>query len=159
MVMRPAMTSTKASPLSIQSVALYQSEQVLDRRLPNCAVTLGTYVQAIERELARWYAKHSVGRTARALIVALAPTGHAFWLLDPEGAVAPETRDVRALLETVPPPEVEDGPVAFAVLCNLGERFKTQGGPLPPAPTDWHEVARGARGALSLDEILRQLLG
>jgi hypothetical protein len=156
---RPAMPSTKVSPLSIQSVALYQPDQVLKCRLPNGAATLGSYVQAMERELGGWYAEHSLGRTARALIVALAPTGHAFWLLDPTGAVAPETRDVRALLETVPRPEVEEGPVAFAVLCNLGERFKTEGGPLPPAPTDWHEVARGAGRALSLDEILRQLLG
>ena len=49
-------------------------------------------------------------------------------------------------------PTKKDGPVAVAILCNLGEDFRSHGE--APVPAAWAEVARAAGTALGGDEVV-----
>jgi hypothetical protein len=151
-------TSEAGAPaLRTQHVVLYQPDGALGARLPGGVQGLAGFLRTIQQRLAKWYAAHDVGRTARALVIAVTPTNYGFWLLAPTGS-ASELTDIRALLDDVPRPTVLGGPVAFAVVFNLGEDFPSRGG-VPPTPAEWAEVAREAGESLSVDDILTRLLG
>jgi hypothetical protein len=147
-----------ASTLRIQHIVLYQPDRDVGARLPGGVESLASYTKALQHCLGHWYAAHDIGpRTARALIAAITPRGHGYWLLAPTGP-APETAEVRAILEAVPRPSVVGGPVAIAVVCNLGDNFPSAGGPAP-MPPEWAQIDRDSAQPLPLDEILMRLLG
>ena len=62
------------------------------------------------------------------------------------------------MLKEVPRPSVQDGPVALAILCNLGEDFRSLKSPAP-VPAEWVAAVRAAgEKYLDVDSILAELM-
>lgn len=140
--------------VSLQSIALYQPDGLLASRLIGGVDALSAYM----RELQKRIAEHDVdvSGTSRALVVALTAEASGFWLLAPSGD-APELAEVRPILAAVPRPAVVGGPVAFAMLFNLGADFPVGSG--PPVPGEWLQVIRGTGTRMRIDDVLIGLLG
>jgi hypothetical protein len=139
--------------MRLQHIALYQPDDALAFRIPGGVEALSGFLEELEARMA----DHYVGQieTSRALVVAITPKAHAFWLLGAEGTAA-DQEQVRKVLETVPRPLVS-GPIAVALICNLGKAFPAGGG--PPVPPEWFEIVRLAGKSLQVDEIVSSLLG
>lgn len=137
--------------MQLQSVTLYQPEHVIGAR-----VSVGDLSAFIQQLLAALAAQSWGGPpTSRALVVALSPSRHEFWVIRTDGT-ADEEALVRSALATVQRPRVVGGPVAFAMLLDLGQQYPSDAG--PPVPAAWSDLARAAGHPLNVDELLDRLL-
>jgi hypothetical protein len=139
--------------VELQSVALYQPEDVVASRLPDGVAGLSTFIGRLVAAAADEFARDEA--TSRALVVAITPERCALWMFHPNGAVD-ERAGVRARLSSVARPRVAGGAVAFALFLRHGEDFPPSDG--PPVPAEWAELAREAGTPLDVDEILTRLL-
>ena len=139
--------------MEIQTVILYQPDDVIASRLPDTANALSEFIQRLVASVSLEFAND--GPTSRALVVALTPDRCAFWLLLPSGT-ADERPAVNASLSSVTRPRVVGGPVAFALILRHREDFPSTG--VPPVPDEWTNVVREAGTPLGVDEILTALL-
>ena len=139
--------------MELQSVTLYQPEDVIASRLPDAANALSEFIKRLVASMSLEFANE--GATSRALVVALTPDRCAFWILLPSGT-ADDRPGVNARLSSVTRPRVVGGPVAFALLLRHREDFPPTGG--PPVPDEWTNVVREAGTPLTVDEILTALL-
>ena len=144
--------------LQTDRIAVYQNQDVLLRRLPGPDV-FGAYVKRLGLVAHRFF----VGDTAPErldVVVALRPgAAPRAWLVSSTRAGdSRELEPLRALLLAVPPVEVREGPVAFA----LSARIAGGGGPPlsrdspPPIPREWREAAGSMKepASFSSDEFL-----
>jgi hypothetical protein len=60
-------------------------------------------------------------------------------LIASDSGEASEWSMIEPALKEVPRPSVQDGPVAVAILCDLGEDFRS---PEPPVPAAWAGMVR-----------------
>src|SRR5215813_11088305 len=139
--------------MELQSVTLYQPEDVVASRLPDGVNALSEFIQRLVALVSLEFAND--GPTSRALVVALTPDRCAFWLLLPNGTADARPR-VNASLSSVTRPPVVGGSVAFALILRHREDFPATGG--PPVPDEWANVALEAGTPLGVDEILTALL-
>ena len=81
-----------------------------------------------------------------------------YWLITSDEGEAPEWSALEPVLKEVPRPSVQDGPVALAILCNLGEDFRSLKSPAP-VPAEWVAAVRAAgEKYLDVDSILAELM-
>ncbi len=138
-----------AGPYQMQSIVLYQPNAMLVARLgPNGARPLANYIKQINASLAALFtsAPPQPGVTA-ALVVGIKPGGAVrTWIVAPTGAVSPTlAAQIQSAAQAVPPPVVQNGPVAFAMI------FNAWGGGAPiadarhpvPMPQAWTQGAPG----------------
>src|SRR5262245_21414881 len=114
----------------------------MSSRLSGGVQTLSAFIQRVLVALAPRYAGGTA--TSRALVIALTPSAQQSWTLDEHGT-AVEQPQIREALASVPRPDVVNGPIAFAMLINLGQPFPTDGN--PPVPPEWSEFASRASAA------------
>ena len=139
--------------MELQSIALYQPEDVIASRLPDGVDGLSEFMQRLVAAVSQEFVNE--GPTTRALVVALTPDRCAFWILLPSG-LTDERPGANARLFSVTRPRVVGGPVAFALILRQGEDFPLTEG--PPVPDQWASVGRETGTPLGIDEILTELL-
>jgi hypothetical protein len=139
-------------------IAVYQAQEVLLRRLPGPDV-FGAYVKQLGRVAHNFFVGDSTPEKLD-LVFALRPGGSPrAWLVSSiRSGESRELEPLRKLLEAVPPVEVRDGPVAFAIRASIAGG----GGPPagrdspPPLPREWRDAAAAMKepAAYSSDEFL-----
>ena len=139
--------------MELQSVVLYQPEDVTASSLPDGVNALSEFIQQLVAAMSLEFVND--GPCSRALVVGLTPDRCAFWILHPDGTTA-ERSGVDARLSSVTRPRVVGVPIAFALILRHGEDFPRSDG--PPLPKEWVNAVQQAGTPLRIDEILTALL-
>lgn len=118
------------------NIVLYQPDDVLKKRLPGEG-HLAAYIEKVQSAAAGMLAKVTIPDTL-VIVVAVRPdhSSHV-WLMGSK--LDEKTLDaLREQLEAIPPVEVKEGPVAFAICATIA------GGPefteTPPMPEEWKKA-------------------
>jgi Gram-negative bacterial TonB protein C-terminal len=142
-------------------IAVYQEQQVLLKRLPGPEV-FGAYAKELGRVAHNFFVGDTVPEKLD-IVVALQPGGSPrVWLVSSirEGD-AKELEPLRKLLRAVPPIEVRDGPVAFAVQASIagGGAPPADNDSPPPVPKEWRKAGGSQKEgvAYSSDEFLNAI--
>jgi hypothetical protein len=143
----------QADGFRVDHIAVYQTPQVLLRRLPDSAA-FGDYVERL-RQVARHFFVGATAPETLSIVVDLAPgRGSRVWLVSSRRAGgSPELAPLRALLEGVAPLDPREGPAAFAMVACIagGDPANPPGdrGSPPPVPPEWRtDFAGGGAGGL-----------
>jgi TonB family protein len=119
------------------NMVLYQPDDVLKKRLPG-AGHLAAYIEKIQSAAAGMLARQTSPDTLVIVVAARPDRTSRVWLM---GSKLDEKTlaNLREQLEAIPPVEVKDGPVAFAICATIA------GGPefteVPPMPPEWKKAA------------------
>lgn len=136
-----------AGPFQVTGAVLYQPNAMLVARLgTDGARPLAMYLRQISAAMAQVIAAAPARPgVSAALVVGVKPDGAVrTWLVAPAGAFSPELAEqLQTAAEAVPPMEVQNGPIAFAV------EFNAWGGGAPitdarhpvPMPQEWMQGA------------------
>lgn len=119
------------------NIVLYQPDDVLKKRLPG-AGHLATYIEKVQSAATGLLGKVTTPDTL-VIVVAARPDGTSrVWLM---GSKLDEKTQaaLREQLEAIPPVELKDGPVAFAICATIadGPEFTE----VPPMPEEWKKAA------------------
>ena len=137
-------------------VTLFQPEHVVSARLPGGAEAVGSLLAAIQALLRERYDDNTVSG-ARTLSIALGPERRMqLWLAaDEQGISIDEQMLLRELATRVDVPEVQDGPVALALVFSLGAE------PPPEAqltlPDEWRAIMQASDTAIGVEQIITRL--
>jgi hypothetical protein len=146
-----------AEPFTKHNVVLLQSSALLEARVASVDA-MAEYIRAVEaaaREAA--LASASKRPAAGFIVLALRPGPRARVWLDFD-APPPSFETSRALIAkiaAVPPFEVRDGPVVFALKVGLWDAFESKR--LAPSPAEWKAATRRAGQQLELDALIEQV--
>jgi hypothetical protein len=142
-------------------IAVYQQQQVLLKRLPGPEV-FGAYAKELGQVAHNFFVGDTVPEKLD-IVVVLQPGGRPrVWLVSSirEGD-SKELEPLRKLLLAVPPIEVRDGPVAFAVQASIAGGGAPPAGndSPPPLPMEWRNSGgtHKDRVAYSSDEFLNAI--
>lgn len=141
---------------NLLGVTVLQPEHVVSARVPGGAEAIGALLTSIQ-ELLRSRYDDTMASGSRTLCIALGPRRRLqLWLAAPEDT---PTRDEQALLRElvseVTAPEVQEGPVALALVFAIGVE--------PPAeaqlalPDEWRAVVQASDTTLNVEQIITRL--
>ena len=137
-------------------VTFLQPEQVISARVPGGAEAIGSLLNSLQNLLRERY-DDSVEPAARTLSIALGPQRRMqLWLAADEGSVSNDEQDqLRELSAQVSPLEVQDGPVALAMVFSIGSE------PPPEAqlamPDEWRAIVQASDTTLNVEQIITRL--
>lgn len=139
--------------LAHTDLVLLQPEALLRERTGSTEA-LARYVQALQQAAVRAL-EAQFGRrpTGAFLVLAVKPGRRSRAWLDLDSPwPEPLQQTLRRALEAVPPPEVQGGPIVFAIKGSLwGGRVPTRAAPAPQA---WRDEARRHEGKLDVAELV-----
>jgi hypothetical protein len=137
-------------------VTLLQPEAVAAARLRGGAEALGAFLQDVKTALAELYSGEQESG-ARTLTIALGLSGRlGFWLSAGEEAVsAAEDARLAALTSPLQGPEVVEGPVALALVFQVGADAPAD--VQLTLPEAWRAVVQAADTPLTPDQIITRL--
>jgi hypothetical protein len=123
------------------SILFYQPDAVLKARLGPDEAKLTGYIRHVDRAAEAALAKTTAPGFQAALVIALKPGGTSRAWLVSKAKIAPDRRDdLTAAAESVPPPSVQGGPVALAIVFNAygggGKPVVDAAHPIP-IPPEW----------------------
>jgi len=141
----------RSDSFQVDHIAVYQSPEVLLRRLPDSAA-FGAYIERL-RQVAGHFFAGSTEPEALSIVVEIHPGRRSrVWFLSSKRAGdAPELGPLRTLLEAVEPVDVREGPAAFAIVASVaGGDPRSPAGDRqapPPIPREWRDLlAEAAAG-------------
>lgn|GEM_PF-1189278 len=127
---------------------LYQPDPVLRERLPSGPEELASYVKLLQGECTKFFATADKPETLQ-IVVALRPgkQSRVWFISSTRLPGAKELEPLRRKLEAVPPGEVYQGPVVFAISAKIaggdGKLHKPDGDYPFPIPKEWQDAAKG----------------
>jgi hypothetical protein len=150
------------SNFAVTSVSLYQPDSILTARLGRDASVLAAYINAVKEQAAESFASlsQSEGVTG-AIVVAVKPLHHSrLWLvLGGNNLPAPLQGQLKSRIESVPTPDVQDGPIAFAINFTFvggGQPVINQERPIP-IPQEWLDAMKGSSPGILPDAPLAMI--
>jgi hypothetical protein len=154
---RPARPTPQG--FAMVSVMMYQPDAVLQRRLGGQSDALAGYIKKIV-ELSSASLAKTVQPAPLDIVVAVKPGKRArVWFVtrpaDPNGAAL---ASLRTSLEALVPPDVKEGPVAFAIVGGIGGATRPEANrddaSLIPMPDEWRKVTKGKKDVVVPDGVL-----
>lgn len=132
------------------NIVLYQPDDVLKQRLPG-AGHLAAYCKKIQSALGEELGQVTTPDTLVVVTAVRPDKSSRVWLMG-SGLEAQTQNALRQKLESIPPVEVQEGPIAFAICGTIA------GGPefteIPPLPSEWKKAA----GALTPPVLLPEAI-
>ena len=154
----PAASMRHAESFTKHNVVLLQGSSVLEARVASVDA-MAEYIRAIESAAkAAVLASRSERPAAGFIVVAVQPGARSRVWLDFDAPPSFETS--RLLIDriaAVPPMEVRNGPVVFALKVGLWDAFESKR--IAPSPPAWKAMTRKAGKQLELDELIDRLWG
>ena len=153
---RTSVTGTRG--FEPKSVVLYQPDAILDERVPSVE-GFAAYIKEIQAVCSTYFADANAPE-ALDVVVAIKPGGHSHvWFVSPSRPENDESLGrLRQQIESVNPPAVRTGPVAFAIMASIAgaQREPTGSGEFrPPMPKAWMDAAsKTPQQALVPDDVL-----
>ncbi len=126
-------------------VILYQPEEVLQARVSGVA-ELANYIEQLRAVCTEFFTTVTTPETLH-IVVAVRPAKRArVWLVSSAQSVPDTQREpLKKQLEAIPPCEVHDGPIAFAISTKLaGGHGQSHHGDKVPMPREWQEAVTAA---------------
>lgn len=120
------------------NIVLYQPDDVVQKRLPG-AGHLAAYLQKLQTAATETFAD-TTKADALDIVVAVRPGGKARVWLSGSTLDAGTLQSLREKLEAIPPVQVKDGPVAFAISGRIAGGATV--GEEPPMPQEWQEAVK-----------------
>jgi hypothetical protein len=137
-----------AKGFTTDNIVLYQPDEVLQARLGSIA-DLASYIKGLQAACAEFFADTGKPETLH-IVVAVRPGKRSkVWFISSVLPAADASREpLRKKLEAIPPCDVRNGPVAFAISAKLaggdGKGSKSGGnGFSPPIPKEWSDAKIG----------------
>jgi hypothetical protein len=140
------------------NIVLYQSNETLQARV-GAVAELSHYIKQLQAVCGEFFATTKTPETVH-VVVAVRPGKRArVWFVSSTRPAPDAQREpLRKKLEAVPPCDVHDGPVAFAISAKLaggdGKNSKGNKDFKPPIPKEWQDAATGKEGVLVPDGFL-----
>ncbi|GJJ00504.1 hypothetical protein RugamoR64_10420 [Duganella rhizosphaerae] len=142
------------TPYETRGVVLLQPESVLNERIQTNS--LASYIRSVNAAATDVFASQTHGPAAGFLVLAIRPGNQSAAWLDVSPALPPDlASDLVARLRALPVPEVQLGPVVFAVRAVLWG-----GEPLDqnlPEPEEWRRAAHEAGQPLEIGELVGRI--
>ena len=152
----PAASTRQAEPFTKHNVVLLQGSSVLEARVASVDA-MAEYIRAIE-SVAKdaVVAARSERPVAGFIVVAVQPGARSRVWLDFDAPPSFETsRLLVDRIRAVPPMEVRNGPVVFALKVGLWDAFESKR--IAPSPPQWKAVTQQAGKQLEIDELMDRL--
>ena len=145
-----------AEPYTKHNVVLLQGSSVLEARVASVDA-MAEYIRAVETAARQAVLAAPTPRPAAGfIVVAVQPGPRARVWLDFDSAPSFETsRLLVDKIAAVPPMEVRNGPVVFALKVGLWDAFESKR--LAPSPPSWKAVTQQAGKQLEIDELMERL--
>jgi hypothetical protein len=140
------------------SVVLYQPKEIMQARVAAVA-EFANYIKQLQTVCAEFFATSKTPETLHVVVAVRPGKRGRVWLIS-SIRPAPDTHreQLRKKLEAIPPCEVRDGPVAFAISARLaggaGKNPKGDKVFQPPIPKEWQDAVKGKEGVLLPDGFL-----
>lgn len=157
----------KAGPFRFDSLVLYQSPTMATRRMGEDLKNFAAYVKEIEAKSAAYWTARPKGKAQSMMIIAIIKpnTKARYWLTFGTDEISADVVDgFRIKLDEIASPNVQNGPLAFALSCSLwgAEPLVADRNSVPPAallyPKDWVQLAMKKDVELKIpfsDEVIR----
>ncbi len=148
----------KPQGFETDNVVLYQPNEALQARVGDVS-DLANYVKKLQAVCAEFFASTKRPETLH-IVVAVRPGKRSrVWFVSSTRPAPDAQRDpLRKKLEAVPPCDVHDGPVAFAISAKLaggdGKNPKGAKDFKPPIPKEWQDAAKGKESVRVPDGVL-----
>lgn len=147
-----------ATGFESDNTVLYQPEPVLRERLPSREPLYG-YIEELRAVCRAFFAAADRPETFDIVVAIKSGKQSRVWFASStRGTGDAELDSLRRKLEAVTPPDVHQGPVAFAISARIagGKVPEADGSFQSPVPTEWQEAADQQTEALVIpDDILR----
>jgi hypothetical protein len=128
----PQQMPQPAPHVKTEAIIMLQNDAVMNKRVPGIE-EMGRYLKGVREAFAQAYATVRTPETLSA-IVAVKPGKKArLWLIS-SLENPPDRTDLTARFETVPVPEVKEGPVAFAIRFTIAGAKPAK---IPLLPPEW----------------------
>lgn len=154
----PAFALETPKGFKTENLVLYQPNETLQARVGDVAALAG-YIKQLEAVCDEFFVTTTTPETLH-VVVALRPGKRSrVWFISSTRPTPDPQRDpLRMKLEAVPPLEVHDDPVAFAISAKLaggdGKNPKGAKDFKPPIPKEWEDASKGKETILVPDGIL-----
>ncbi len=120
------------------NIVLYQPDDVVQKRLPG-AGHLAAYLEKLQTTVSETFAETTRADTLD-VVVAVRPGGKSRVWLSGSNLDAKTLQSLREKLEAIPPVQVTEGPVAFAISGKIAGG--TRSGEDPPMPPEWQDAVK-----------------
>lgn len=120
------------------NITLYQPDELVQKRLPG-AGHLAAYIEQLQNVAGETFAETTKPASLQ-IVVAVRPGRKSRVWLTGSALEAKTLEDLRKKLEAIPPLEVRDGPVAFAVSGKIAGGAVTEGE--IPMPQEWQDAVK-----------------
>lgn len=136
----------------VQKIFLLQPDFIMERRIE--AKALAPYISSLNTAAEKAFATEKYPPTGGFLVIAVRPGKQSAAWLDFRPALPVKVDEkIIARLRAVPPPQVKEGPVVFAIRVSL------EGGASPqdqmmPHPTAWSEEANRAGQPIEVGDLV-----
>jgi hypothetical protein len=151
-----AVLAHAAEPITKHNVVLLQGSSVLEARVASVDA-MAQYIRAIESAAKdAVVAARSERPAAGFIVVAVQPGARSrVWLDFDEPPSFDTSRQLVDRIRAVPPMEVRNGPVVFALKVGLWDAFESKR--IAPSPPQWKAVTQQAGEQLEIDELMDRL--
>jgi hypothetical protein len=142
------------SPYEVKDIVLLQPDFVMKDRIS--VNSLASYIRAVNATATDMISSQRRAPSGGFLVLAIRPGKQSAQWLDFRPSLPPDlAKTLMAQLRAIPVPEVQGGPVVFAVRVSLS------GGAPPeqnmPAPAEWMQAARDAGKPLETGELVERI--
>ena len=138
----------------VQNIVLLQPDFILQRRVE--AKVIAPYIASLNTAAEKAFAAEKYQPAGGFLVVAVKPGKQSAAWLDFQPALPGQVNErIVARLRAVPPPQVLEGPVVFAIRVSLDGGSSLQDQTMPH-PAAWTEVANRAGHPIEVGELVER---
>jgi hypothetical protein len=139
-------------------LVLYQPNEILQARV-GAVEEFSTYIKQLQTVCSEFFATNKTPETLHVVVAVRPGKGARVWFISSLYPSADAQREpLRKKLEAIPPCEVRDGPVAFAISAKLaGGDGKNPAGDKNlklPIPKEWQEAVKDKESVIVPDGLL-----
>jgi hypothetical protein len=154
----PVLALDKAKGFETDNVVLYQPNETLQARV-GAVTDLASYIKQLQAVCTEFFAATTTPETLHIVVAARPGKRARVWFVSSTRPAPDAQREpLRKKLEAIPPCDVHDGPIAFAISAKLaggdGKNPKGDKNFKPPIPKEWQEAAAGKENVLVPDGFL-----
>jgi TonB family protein len=142
------------SGFAMSHLVLFQDDATLQARMPKVQ-DLADYVKELEAQAQHYWRDNSVPESLQVVVAVRPGNKSRVWFISSLQADDGHLEGLRQSLESVAPPAVLDGPIAFSIVADIagGDGKAVPTGSAPTMPDEWKNTGERLK-TTSLDTIL-----
>jgi hypothetical protein len=134
----------------VDSIVLYQPNDVLAQRLPGGPDQLAAYIKQLQAVLTDYFANAKTPETLHSVVAIRSGNRSRVWFISStHSGKTTELASLRQKLEAINPVDVKDGPVAFVISGSIaggdGKHSKADKNFQLPMPQEWQDAGKNLK--------------